>query len=110
MPPVPPANQDPVAHRQQLLAERDELIRTANAFYQQKKYDEAMQRLQQLLALYKQIYPADQYPNGHQDVVECCVDICRVAEQQGSYQQILEVGQLGIDVCRQIPRVTRISR
>ncbi len=102
-PPVPPANQDPVAHRQQLLAERDELIRTANAFYQQKKYDEAMQRLQKLLALYKQIYPPDQYPNGHQDVVECCVDICRVAEQQGSYQQILQVGQLGIDLCRQIP-------
>ena len=78
--PVPSANQDPVAHRQQLLAERDELIRTANACYQQKQYDEAMQRLQQLLALYKQIYPAEQYPNGHRDVVECCVDICRVAD------------------------------
>ncbi|MHB8969224.1 MAG: CHAT domain-containing tetratricopeptide repeat protein [Pirellulaceae bacterium] len=82
--------------QQQLLAERDKLILTANGFYQEKKYDEAMQCLRQLLPLYQQIYPVSEYPNGHRHVVDAYQDMCRILKEQKKYSELLTISEEGL--------------
>ncbi|MHB8863167.1 MAG: CHAT domain-containing tetratricopeptide repeat protein [Pirellulaceae bacterium] len=94
------ASQDPVAQRQQLLATRETLIRSANEFYQDGKYDEAMQRLQHLLSLQTQLYPASEFPDGHQDTLELYQDMCRIAKAQKNYPELLRLSEEGLRLYR----------
>ena len=56
--------------RQKLLADRNELILSVDRSYQAGRYDEANCRLEQLMALYRQLYPVSEYPDGHMNIVQ----------------------------------------
>ena len=78
-PPNPAASHAASDEQQKLQAEQNELIRSANGAYQAGQYEEAMRRLEQLVALYAKIYPAAEFPQGHIDIMQCLSDMCQIA-------------------------------
>ncbi len=95
-----PEGPTPDAQQTALVAERDRLILSANHAYQTRQYDEAMERLRQLVALYETMYPVSQYPTGHIDFIQVYLSMCNVAEARQDYAQLASLGEMGLRACR----------
>ena len=54
------------------------------------------------VALYQQIYPVSEYPNGHRSIVACYVDICRILKTQKNLLRAVEISEEGLHVYRRL--------
>lgn len=97
-----PTQEKPPLDAQQtaLMAECDRLILSANHAYQTRQYEEAMEHLRQLVALYETMYPVPQYPTGHIDIVRVYLSMCNVADARQDYDQLASLGEIGLQACR----------
>lgn len=88
--------------RQTLLEQHDTLAQRLQLLWQQGRDREVYETLQELLALYRQIYPAAEHPRGHSQLVSCYRDLCRLSELLGEHDALLRYAQDGMAVCRML--------
>ncbi len=85
-----------------LVRRHDELVPQIRTLWQQGKDREVLTQLEQLLALYQQIFPPEKFPDGHPHIVLCYRDLCRVTDTLGEEEALWRYCQDGLAMCRRL--------
>ena len=90
------------ADRRDLTRQVSELAHAANQCYQEEDYATALLKLERLLGVYRQLYPPEEFPDGHARLVGCYRDLCRVSSKQRDYKALMRWSQEGLEMCRRL--------
>jgi tetratricopeptide (TPR) repeat protein len=71
--------------RDKLVRRADELVKQGNELYQQGKRRDGTKLFEQVVAIYRQLYPKDKYPHGHPLLANSLNNMGMLLMDQGDY-------------------------
>jgi tetratricopeptide (TPR) repeat protein/CHAT domain-containing protein len=86
--------------RQALERKAAELNEQAIALQRRGQYSDAIKRVEQILPLCRQLYPPDQYPQGHPDLANSLKNLGFLLSAQREYQKALPYYQQALAMCQ----------
>ncbi len=96
-PAASPANPPP-----ELIRRHNELAPRVKRLWEQGDDRATLSGLQELLTLLQELYPLDQFPDGHPYIVLCYRDLCRVTDSLKEYDLQWQYCQEGLAMCRRL--------
>lgn len=88
--------------RRALIQQHNELVPRIKKLWGQGHVAKAYAGLQKLLVIYQKFYPRAQFPDGHEHIVRCYRDLCRLADRLGKSEAVLQHSQDGLAMCERL--------
>src|SRR5262245_26078190 len=84
-----PAGEVTAAQREQLGKEASRLSEEVLKHYQGGRFVEGVKVAEQALAIFKRLYPADRYPQGHPELAQSLNNLGGLLQSRGRYDEAL---------------------